>query len=66
MNQPLKKLSVADCKLRLNAAALFDCLGTNETITFIDIRYGLHFNKIVSLKDDFSDVYRRTAFNDFE
>jgi len=34
---PLEKLSIADCKLRLDAAALFDCLGTNESITSIDI-----------------------------
>lgn len=36
--KPLEKLLLADNKMRLGASALFDCLGTNETITTIDIR----------------------------
>ncbi|XP_066913614.1 F-actin-uncapping protein LRRC16A-like isoform X2 [Clytia hemisphaerica] len=34
---PLEKLFIADNKLKLGASALFDCLGTNESIRTIDI-----------------------------
>ncbi|XP_057291288.1 F-actin-uncapping protein LRRC16A-like isoform X2 [Hydractinia symbiolongicarpus] len=34
---PLEKLSIADNKLRLDAAAIFDCVGTNETLLEINI-----------------------------
>lgn len=35
---PLTKLSMADSRLKVYASVLFDCLGTNDTLTFIDIR----------------------------
>lgn len=41
--QPLEKLLLADNKLRLGASALFDCLGTNESIKTIDIRFIFKF-----------------------
>ena len=36
--QPLEVLIVADNKLRQDIIAIFDCLGTNETVTTLDIR----------------------------